>query len=97
MDRISPYSSPDMGWEEGWGAPLELALARARAQWIDVLRRPRSAGVEAIKGKLGGGVTVAGLVNAREQLVVGVIILRQLSPLGTRESLASFEKLHHHA
>lgn len=40
---------------------------------------------------------MAGLVNAREQLVVGVIILRQLSPLGTRESFASFEKLHHHA
>lgn len=37
--------------------------------------------------------TVAGLVNAREQLVVGVIILRQLSPLGTRESFTSFEKL----
>jgi hypothetical protein len=36
---------------------------------------------------------VAGLVNAREQLVVGVIILRQMSPLGTRESFASFEKL----
>jgi len=27
LDRISPYSSPDMGWGEGWGAPLELALA----------------------------------------------------------------------
>ena len=25
MDRISPYSSPDMGWGEGWGAPLEVA------------------------------------------------------------------------
>jgi hypothetical protein len=32
-----------------------------------------------------------------EQLVVGVTILRQLSPLGTRESFTSFEKLLHHA
>ena len=21
-----PYSSPDMGWGEGWGVPLEVAL-----------------------------------------------------------------------